>query len=169
MMRFARCLITLAALVGVLGPQSAFAHGEYTSSTPEKGAKLDAVPSEVVVSFSEAPVDANTFVVKDGCGRDVVNTATVEGRKILATTSAGQPGAWLAEWDIVSAEDGHPSSGSLSFRVTGQPDCSKDTGGGQGRAAPEGGGGSGTILLILAGATVVLVVLAVAFRGKSQT
>jgi methionine-rich copper-binding protein CopC len=127
----------LAAIA--LPASHAFAHSEIESSNPADHATLKKVPPEVSVTFSETPSDASKLVVKDGCGSEM-GDPSVEGKALVVTVGDAQPGTWSAKWDVISAEDGHRSKGAMSFKVSGQPDCSV------GKPSPDetGGGGTGT-------------------------
>ncbi len=167
-------LVMVVAYVG-LSQVAALAHGEIAGSDPADGARLKSPPKEVSVTYSEAPADADRFKVTDGCGNKVVQTASVEGDAITAQIVGGEPGSWLVEWKIVSAEDGHPSDGSISFRVAGKPDCAKpkETSKSTEAAPPpsDGGeddGGGSAIFLWLGVGTVALVVVALLLRRTTS-
>lgn len=117
----------------------AHAHGEIAGSNPQAGAVLPKVPLEVSVTYSETPAASSRFVVKDGCGDDVTAAVDVQGKSLVAEVSAAKPGTWTVTWDVLSAEDGHETHGSISFKVRSKPDCS-DGGvkspGGTTRSAP---------------------------------
>jgi methionine-rich copper-binding protein CopC len=102
----------------------ALSHGEIASSDPEADAVLDQIPPEVSVTYTETPADSSKFVVKDGCGDEVGTGVAVKGKALVAQVSDGQPGTWTVTWDVLSAEDGHETHGSISFKVQAKPDCS---------------------------------------------
>jgi methionine-rich copper-binding protein CopC len=166
----AKFILALLAVTATMASHGvALAHGQLEGSDPEDGARLKAAPPEVVVTYTEVPSDANGFRVKDGCGRNVIRTVAVEGNSIRARTPDAQPGTWLVRWDVISAQDGHETEGSLTFKVAGKPDCSEGTepkaqgpGGGE-----ESSGVSGTTLLLIGAGSVVLIAIALVVRRKS--
>lgn len=111
----------LGALVALLLVAPAAAHGDYVSSDPVKGDRLDKKPQHIEIVLSEAPVESSTITVFDGCGTDVTQATYVDGRSIHAVPqkSAGA-GRWRVEYEIVSADDGHQTEGSFGFRVRGR-------------------------------------------------
>lgn len=118
----------LAVVVCCLLAGPAVAHGEIESSDPKADSTIAQVPPEVSVTFSETPADSSKFVVKDGCGDEVGTGVEVQGKSLVAATSGAQPGTWTVTWDVLSAEDGHETEGSISFKVKGEPDCIADGG-----------------------------------------
>jgi copper transport protein len=117
----------VALLLVLLMTVPALAHGELEGSDPKDGSVLNTPPKEVRIDFTETPTDAKTLKVLDGCGRNAIERAKVEGKSLVASIQDAQPGKWLAGWRIVSDEDGHVTNGSMSFRVRGTPDCSAQT------------------------------------------
>ncbi|MGI8775539.1 MAG: copper resistance CopC family protein [Actinomycetota bacterium] len=113
--------LCLGALVALLLVAPAAAHGDYVSSDPVKGDRLDNKPQHIEIVLSEAPVESSTITVFDGCGIDVTQATYVDGRSIHAVPkkSAGK-GRWRVGYEIVSADDGHQTEGSFGFRVKGQ-------------------------------------------------
>lgn len=165
----------LAAMIVVILLQAApaLAHAERIGSTPKEKARLGTPPDIVHIEFSEPPIGDATFIVLDGCERDVVEGIEVGDKEIDATLAAGQPGRWEVQTRVVSGVDGHATSDSWNFSVKGEPDCSDqaaddqpDGRAGSGDDGPEGGGGSFP-LLAFAGGTLLVIILALAFRGRS--
>lgn len=101
----------------------ASAHAVLSRSTPPRGASVDSVPAEIAMRFTEPPTTDANVVVTDGCRRDVVGGIEVLNAKLTATIANGQPGRWRVRYELVSAVDGHPTSGSFSFRVQGDKNC----------------------------------------------
>jgi copper resistance protein C len=102
-------------LVGLAPAVSA--HTELILSTPEDGAVLDAVPSEVTLTFSEPLIpDAVTISVQDTTGLVItVADPVIDGSDV---TIAWPPGLQGSAFDVnyrVVSQDGHPVSGKISF------------------------------------------------------
>ena len=163
----ARLLIGVLVAAGVLSPAApAFAHAQFLESEPAPGARVDAAPDSLTISFSEPPVSARELTVEDGCGIDVVASAEVEDKDVVAELSSGQPGKWKVTSRVVSAVDGHPTNKAFSFSVAGTADCSRTD------AAPPpredaDGGSSLAIVLGLGAATLILVAGAFVLRNRS--
>jgi methionine-rich copper-binding protein CopC len=149
----------------VSGPS--FAHGEFETSDPAKNATLEAVPPEVSVTYTETPAAGAKFVVKDGCGREVGAKAAVEGKALVAQVSGSQPGTWIVEWNVISAEDGHQTKGSLTFKVTGRPDCSGTATSGGGSTSGDEPSSIPSAVFIGVGVGVALVAIAAIIRRSS--
>ena len=118
--------VVVAAAMLCLGATAAFGHGETVKTDPKKNVTVAAVPQSVAVDLSEPPTNGSLFKVTDGCARNVAAHVTVEGNKLVAHIDKGQPGKWKAEYQIVSAADGHPSDGSWTFTVEGEAACDED-------------------------------------------
>ena len=165
--RRTRCAITYLSMLTVLCVASpAFGHAAKTTSDPEKGARLDAAPEQVTVKYAEPPTTDSKFTVLDGCDRDVTDTVEILNDTIEATMHDGQPGRWTVEWSVVSAVDGHLTRDDISFRVSGETDCSlaQETAGPAPRTEP----GASLPLVPIGIATAVIVGIAVAIRLSSK-
>ena len=161
-----RVLLGLVVVAGVLIPAAAAsAHAQFLEADPRPGAKLSAAPDELRISYSEPPISARQVSVEDGCGNDVVGSADVEEKDVVADLAPGQPGKWKVTSRVVSAVDGHPTEKDFSFSVSGNADCEDAD------AAPpptdDGGSSSMPIVLVLGGATIVLVAGAFFLRKRS--
>ncbi|HEV2757457.1 MAG TPA: copper resistance CopC family protein [Actinomycetota bacterium] len=166
-----KVLAVLAAVIvfGLAQADPARAHAERSASSPKEGATLGAVPDELNVTFTEPPTGDATVAVLDGCGRDVVTDVQVQNFEITAPLSAGQPGTWRVDTNVISAVDGHNTRDRWAFEVRGEPDCSAPESAGPGAAGDgedEEGGGVPVAVIVLGGATVLLVVLGLALRGR---
>lgn len=145
----------------------AWGHAALQSSEPEQGARLEAVPDRVLVSYAEPPTNDSTFAVIDGCGRDVADEVEVLNETIEASVATGQPGRWRVEWSVISAVDGHLTTDEVSFRVVGETDCSA-----RGDVPPEASGdideGQSSPLVPIAIAAVVIVGIGAAIRFATR-
>jgi methionine-rich copper-binding protein CopC len=165
----AAAVLVAALAFGLVQAGPARAHAERSVSTPQEGARVTSAPEELSVTFTEPPTGDATVSVLDGCGRDVVADVVVQNFDVTAPLSAGEPGTWRVETNVISAVDGHNTRDRWSFRVRGEPDCSAPASDAP-DAAPgdeeDGGGGVPMPLIVLVGATIVLVVLGFALRGR---
>ncbi len=117
-----RRALLLAVAILVVAPATATAHATLEASTPERGAKLDAVPSQVVLRFDE-PVEASFGALRvfDQHGREVQAGKPFrpggDSRQVAVKLRPGtKPGGFTATYRVVSA-DSHPVSGGFVFTV----------------------------------------------------
>jgi len=121
----------LAAFVVLFSPVSASAHDALTSSSPESGATVEVLPSEITLTFSADLITgegATEVVVTDAAGASVTDGAAVtEGPTVTQPLAAeAEAGEYHVVWKVVSS-DGHPTSGEYFFTVstgtapTGEP------------------------------------------------
>lgn len=120
----------IAVLVTVtwvlLGASSALAHGDYVDSSPKPDEVLDAPPAEITVTLTEPPTKDSTIVAKDPCG-NTVESVSVSNNDIIAVISPeAHPGDWRIKWETISAVDGHSTSDTFKFSVTGTADCTEE-------------------------------------------
>src|SRR3989304_9497745 len=123
----------LAPLLGVgAGAPPAAAHGILERSDPAANASLDAPPRQVVLWFSE-PVDAtfSSATVADAQGRRVSRDAALSADRRVLQVPVGDlsSGLYTVRWRVLSAVDGHATSGAFVFAG--------------GQAGPTGVGGAG--------------------------
>ena len=170
--RRAVAVAALVLLTFVATPR-AFGHAERAATTPEVGARVDEVPQNVSVSYTEPPAGNPVFRVLDGCGNDVVEDLKVQDMTIDATLAGGQPGAWKVEWRVISGVDGHDTRDSYDFKVAGKKDCTQPgptatdgTGPDAGDEDDEGSGAGFLVPIAIGG--VVLAGLALFLRGRSD-
>lgn len=113
-----------AGVVGLLAIPAApaNAHAELIGSTPEDGATVARLPTEVSLEFSE-PIATPAYVevtAPDGAvvadGQPDVRDGTVSQQ----VTGDGPSGSYTVAYRVVSA-DGHPVSGELTFDVASGP------------------------------------------------
>ena len=117
-----RRALAAALLVLALLPAVASAHATLQSTVPERGAKLDAAPSEVVFRFDEA-VEASFGALRvfDSRGQEVQTGEPFhpggKGTEIATRLKPGLgDGTYTATYRVVSA-DGHPISSGFVFVV----------------------------------------------------
>jgi methionine-rich copper-binding protein CopC len=116
---------TAIALAGIVVlPMTASAHAELVSSDPAGGATLDTAPTQITLTFTEAP-DPSLFAVELlNAGGAAVPTGppTVNARTIVVPITEKLPkGVYTVSWGVVSSEDGHVTSEAFPFGVGTSP------------------------------------------------
>jgi copper transport protein len=114
----------LACLALLALPQAAAAHAVLTSTSPERGARVDAAPQRVTLRFNE-PVEAGFGAVRvfDAEGERVDEGEPLrpggDSEAIGVALRGGLPdGSYTATFRVVSA-DSHPITGGFVFTVGG--------------------------------------------------
>ena len=111
--------LAVAAGAGLAVPVPASAHTGLAGSEPSDGQRVDALPREVVLHFTE-PVSSlgAALHVTDPLGREVPgNSAELSGSTVTFLLSTVEvDGPYTVAWRVVAA-DGHPGSGRFSFTV----------------------------------------------------
>ncbi|WP_427168514.1 copper resistance CopC/CopD family protein [Streptomyces sp. C1-1] len=130
----------MALLALLVGAPVASAHTELESSTPKDGARLSHAPGTVTLTFSEALDLADVHVAAGGRPLTVARPATGQRRAASvvvtlphATVEAGRV---TLDWHVVDEEDGHPTSGSVSFVIGAGASASAPAAGNDAAAAP---------------------------------
>lgn len=168
--RLAGLLVVVATALAVVATASpASAHATLETTNPGPGATLKALPKQVILGFSE-DVRTPAFVEVDSPDGANVAQGAVSIVDNKVTQTLGRPagaGKYSVSYRITSA-DGHPISGTVSFRVL------SDAGAGstapQGAGAPpadagdSGGMGTTQLVVLLAVLVVGLAVLVLATR-----
>jgi copper transport protein len=122
--RAAALLVLLAGwtVLAVAGAAPALAHATVASSDPADGSRLEAVPAEVSVTFTEdVSVGSGFLEVVDGSGKQVSGELTHAGPTISVPLQSGLgDGSYIVSYRVVST-DSHPIGGALSFVVGDGP------------------------------------------------
>lgn len=113
-------LASAAAVLVVVGAGwqvPAAAHISLLSSDPAPGQRLEQVPDQARLEFSE-PVSEPAYVVvtAPGGARSDPDTVRVDGATVVVDLPTGAEGAWALAFRVVS-RDGHPVSGRVDFVV----------------------------------------------------
>jgi copper transport protein len=121
--------IALAAIVVTAAP--AAAHATLVATEPAAGAKLDAPPQAVTLTFNEAvEVALGGIRVYDAKAQRVVTSKPTHpggsSSKVAVTLPALDDGSYVVTWRVVSA-DSHPVHGAFTFHV-GTTAPASDTG-----------------------------------------
>src|SRR6478672_5543846 len=171
---FRRLAAAGAALVVAIGLASpALAHALLASSQPAAGSNLSSAPTEVVLTFTEAPDPKLSSVQVLGSTGTSVTAGPATGvagspTKLRVGLKALKPGVYTVAWTTVSSVDGHLARGSFAFGVGATPPS-------QGGESTEAGGSSpvspvavvgrwllyGGLIVLLGAAFVALVVFPV--------
>ncbi|MCX8103037.1 MAG: copper resistance protein CopC/CopD [Candidatus Bipolaricaulota bacterium] len=112
----------LLVLLGVLSSYSElFAHAYLLSADPPAGASLQTIPEKITLLFSEEiEPHFSSFDLYDAEGQllQKLSFTTEEGglRAVLALPQLA-PGAYTVAWRVLSAIDGHITTGVLPFGV----------------------------------------------------
>lgn len=118
-----RWLVILGLGLALVASPPAGAHAEYYASEPPRGARLDAAPTEVVVTLSEAIDPAGSGLdVTDAEGNRVDEGETrIENGATPILRASLKPGlgagAYRVSWHALSTVDGHITSGTFGFAV----------------------------------------------------
>jgi methionine-rich copper-binding protein CopC len=111
---------TMLAGALALGWQApALAHDKLDSSSPKDGAALDAAPSEIVLTYSEAVQAsfANVVVAGPGGTNIAEGKPQVVGNKVTQPVKSEAPtGTYTVSWRVVSS-DGHPIDGTFTYGI----------------------------------------------------
>lgn len=176
MRRWARRAVTVAVLAAagmLLASPVAWAHAGLLSSNPAAGATVPTAPAQVVMAFTEQP-DLSLSVVH------VLNTAgaNVESGPVRAGANPKQlvsplpsnlaNGSYTVSWRVVSAEDGHLTSGVFAFGVGTAPSAPVTTGTAAGSSpspSPFGVTGKGLLYAGLSLAVGAVATALLAFGG----
>ena len=115
-----RSALLLPALV--LLPRPALAHALVISSSPSAGARLAALPGQVVIRFNSRIDHARSRVTLIGPDHAQLALELAPGQQ-PTTLTAPPPatplvaGAWRLRWQVL-AVDGHITRGDIPFTVT---------------------------------------------------
>jgi copper transport protein len=118
-------LLTLLALFATASP--AAAHSELVASSPKAGSRLAAVPRTVTLTFSEAVDPAGVRVTAGATARPLPVTRAAGGdtRSVAVTLTAAKgavaKGQLRLVWRAVDEEDGHATTGRLTFLIGPAP------------------------------------------------
>ncbi len=120
--------VLVAAFALLLGGLSltvaspAWAHDELLGASPAVNGTVDALPSEITMTFSGVLIDqpgATQVVVTDAAGTSLTDgDPKLDGTRLLQPVAGTPTGPVTVIWRVVSS-DGHPVSGQYTFTVTG--------------------------------------------------
>lgn len=115
-------LLLLCLLVLMGSVQTVFAHAIPVTSTPLPNAILETSPSEITILFSEPTVPNLSRITLLTQAGQTVETGPLqvidgENRELAVTVSTLNSGTYLVNWQVLSAVDGHTTTGNFSFGV----------------------------------------------------
>lgn len=131
--------IGFAAAAIMAFPSTASAHDVLEKTTPGEGTSVEQVPAEVVLVFSQEPLEIGLQVVVTGpTGNVAQGAAVIEGREVRQALSSAAPAGDYTVAYRVTSEDGHPLTGSFRFfALTGLDGSTATRGPSAPVAAPE--------------------------------
>jgi len=114
-------VVVLLVLVGI-AVQPALAHAIPVSSNPQPNTILESAPAEITILFNEPVVpDLSRIQVLTQAGQALVvgplRPVEAENRTMSVALPPLNDGAYLVSWQMLSAVDGHTTSGTFSFGV----------------------------------------------------
>ncbi len=142
-------------MVVVASASPGAAHAVLNAARPDEGTRLEAPPEIVRLSFTEPPTTDANVVVLDGCGANVVTSTEILDDDITLSLAESQPGRWSVRYQVVSAVDGHPTTGGFSFTVAGESDCAAAADAPEPNAGEEGGRGVSLVPLLVISSLIV--------------
>jgi methionine-rich copper-binding protein CopC len=112
-------------LIALFWVTAAFAHAEPVRVSPGDGAILASPPARIEMVMSQEmarQAGANAIQVFDVAGTEVTKESAVidnlDRRKLSVALPTGlATGSYTVNWKTVSADDGDPAQGSISFTV----------------------------------------------------
>lgn len=115
---------TLLLALGILAVavQSVAAHAVPEASSPAPNESLETAPAQLVISFNEPVVPAlSSITLLTQAGAEVetgaITAVTPENRVLQVELPELSEGAYLVSWRVLSAVDGHTTSGTFSFGI----------------------------------------------------
>lgn len=161
----AAATVIAATVLSFLGASPASAHSELERSDPPNGGMVAEGRTTLTLWFSE-PIRtaASTFDLYNLDGGRVSVTVSTPGAGdegfIEIGTDPLAGATYQLDWTVLSADDGHPSRGSLLFGVGMRPAAAMSSGGAGFPPA------SGFLLRLIDLSTIMLVIGAMAISGR---
>ncbi len=119
-------VLVLAAALACVGGPRAQAHAGLVISDPVAGATLGASPAVVRMTFSErpdAPLSSIVVIDNRGVAYQVGRPSATPGNPLILTEPVQHlvRGVYTVNWRVVSAIDGHATTGAFDFGVQVSP------------------------------------------------
>jgi copper transport protein len=114
--------VLLATVAALLAPSITSAHAELIQATPTPNASLAEAPAEITIAFSE-PIDSDAAIIDllDRSEARIGGVGPVEveadGRLARAPLPPLDPGTYTVSYQVISAVDGHATTGRYAFLV----------------------------------------------------
>ncbi len=117
-------ILSIGLLLGVLliAVTPVSAHSELVRMTPDANARLDRAPAQIELYFSEAVEPGfSKITALDANGAKVDNNDSrvdpADPTHLTVSLRSLKDGVYTVSWQVVSAVDAHPTSGSYPFSV----------------------------------------------------
>ena len=115
-----RLLLLFTFLFGLLWVQPVFAHAVPEFSNPAPNALLDELPDNLIIQFNEPIVaDLSRIALLTQAGEAIetgpLQVIDANGRTAAVSLPDLEQGAYLVSWQVLSAVDGHTTSGTFAF------------------------------------------------------
>ena len=126
MARWTAAGLLLAAMLAASGGGTAYAHAVLRIADPPEGATLDNPPGAIRLTFSETPdvsLSEIRVVGTTGAAYQVGRPVVVANDPLSISIDVAplDRGVYTVSWRIVSAVDGHTTTGSHAFGVREDP------------------------------------------------
>ncbi|MFI6694759.1 copper resistance CopC/CopD family protein [Streptomyces sp. NPDC050433] len=122
----------LALIAVLLCAPAASAHTDFTSSSPGNGAVLAPSVHSVRLNFSEPVGPDDVRVTADGERLTVTRPDARHPRTVSVALPTARTGRLSLVWRVVSEQDGHGSTGKVSYRIRAASDDSDESAGSAG-------------------------------------
>jgi copper transport protein len=138
MSRWGSALAAAAVAAAALGlPPRALAHAHPIASDPTDGSSIAVAPRQIRLEFDEDVAGSLSAVVLSGARTGRVSGVVVNGsgRSLLVSVPPLDKDTYVLNWRSASADDLHPTEGTLTFGVGGVVPVATDHGPDPSRAA----------------------------------
>lgn len=113
-----KCLAYLTSLGLLILSSTVEPHAHLQSATPADGSVINASPSSIVLSFSQAGRLTALWIQKDEEPEQSIRSfPTTEAQRISIPMPALAPGSYIVSWRIVSAHN-HVMTGEIRFTLS---------------------------------------------------
>ncbi len=117
-----RTSLALTLALALIAAGVASAHADLVRSNPAANSTLDVAPTTITIDFSEAIEPAFskiTVLFEDGATADNGDSAVspIDPRQLTVSLREARQGTYIVSWRVLSAVDGHITSGAFVFSV----------------------------------------------------
>lgn len=103
----------------VVTPGAALAHDVLEKTGPADGATVAQLPQEVILTFSDTPIEVGTqIIVKGPSGNMADGAPAIDGPDVAQRLLPQAPAGDYTVTYRVTSQDGHPISGTFGFHAT---------------------------------------------------
>jgi methionine-rich copper-binding protein CopC len=109
----------VTALLAALLPGLAAAHARLQQVSPADGSVVQSAPGQLLLTFSEPAHLTQLSIQRQGEAqpRRITPLPTAVGKDFTVALPSLGPGAYTVTYRVVSADDGHITSGTVRFRI----------------------------------------------------